>query len=145
MRVSAKGEYALRAVHYLSLNYDKGMIRIEDIAEKQKIPRKFLELILLKLKNAGYLGSKRGAKGGYFLAKPPESINIAEIMRAMEIPLTPIFCVDDKNRRFCEKKGDCDLIWLWRDIKDKVEEILENTSFEDLCLKKNQSRKVAVL
>ena len=50
MRVSAKGEYALRAVHYLSLNYDKGMIRIEDIAEKQKIPRKFLELILLKLK-----------------------------------------------------------------------------------------------
>lgn len=145
MRVSAKGEYALRAVHYLSLNYDKGMIRIEDIAEKQKIPRKFLELILLKLKNAGYLGSKRGAKGGYFLAKPPESISIAEIMRAMEIPLTPIFCVDDQNSRFCEKKGDCDLIWLWRDIKDKVEEILENTSFEDLCLKRNQSKKIAVL
>ncbi|HUU50633.1 MAG TPA: Rrf2 family transcriptional regulator [Nitrospinota bacterium] len=145
MRISAKGEYALRALHYLSLNYGKGLIHIKDIAENQKIPLKFLEGILLKLKNAGYLSSKRGARGGYFLAKPPGSINIAEIMRSMDIPLTPIDCVNDNASNLCDHKENCDLIWLWRDIKNKVEEILENTTFEDLCVKnKNQSKRIAI-
>lgn len=144
MRISAKGEYALKALHYLTLNYGKGFIQIKDIAERQRIPLKFLEGILLKLKKAGYLMSKRGAGGGYLLAKPPASINVAEIMRSMEIPLTPIDCVDDDAPAFCSHgRENCDFYGLWQDVKNKIEEVLENTSFEDLVNRKHQSGRVA--
>jgi len=145
MRVSAKGEYALKALHYLTLHHGEGFIQIKDISAKQRIPLKFLEGILLKLKKAGYLKSKRGAGGGYVLAKHPANINLAEIMRSMEIPLTPIDCVNETTPAFCcQDKENCEFISIWMDIKKRIEDVLENTSFEDLVTKSNRSRKIAV-
>ncbi|MFH1625834.1 MAG: Rrf2 family transcriptional regulator, partial [Pseudomonadota bacterium] len=83
MKLSTKSEYACLALVDLSENYNKGLIKTDDIAKRKDIPRKYLEQILLILKRSGYLRSKRGSEGGYKLSKPPAEISIAEIIRLM--------------------------------------------------------------
>lgn len=136
MWISAKVEYALRAVLHLASNYGQGFVRIQDIAQEQRIPIKFLEQILLILKNAGYLESKRGSGGGYFLTKRPEEIHLAEIIRTMEVSLSPVECISGKRSVVCEQEDCCDFQWLWRDIMAKTVSILEKTTFQDLCNKR---------
>ena len=81
MRISFKGDYALKTILDLSLNYGKRQVKISDIANRQDIPIKYLEQLLLLLKGAGYVNSKRGSQGGYFLTKQPEKITLGEIIR----------------------------------------------------------------
>jgi Rrf2 family transcriptional regulator, cysteine metabolism repressor len=90
MKLSTKSEYACLALIDLSENYNKGVTKIIEISERKKIPKKYLENILLILNRAGYLVSKKGVNGGYMLAKPPEKISIAEIIRIMDGALAPI-------------------------------------------------------
>jgi Rrf2 family protein len=80
MKITKKGEYAMRALVDLALNYDRGMRQIQDIVREERIPEKFLEQILVVLKNGGFVHSKRGIGGGYFLNKPPEEISLGEII-----------------------------------------------------------------
>lgn len=84
MRVSAKGDYATRAMQELAMNYNRGPLAIETIADRQQIPVRYLEQLLLILKRAGFLESKRGVKGGYYLAKPPSQITLGQIVRLMD-------------------------------------------------------------
>ncbi len=136
MWISAKGEYALRAVLHLASSYGQGFVRIEDISKAQRIPMKFLEQILLVLKKAGYLKSKRGSGGGYFLTKKPEEIHLAEIIRTMEVSLAPVDCISENTCAPCAQESSCDFQWLWRDIKAKTVSILEKTTFQDVCDKR---------
>src|SRR2546425_10020178 len=90
MRISAKGEYAIKAVLDLSLRSGDGLVPIQDIAVRQAIPQRYLEHVLLALKRAGLLGSKRGASGGYHLTRPPEEISVGDVLRAVEGSQAPL-------------------------------------------------------
>jgi len=135
MRLSTKGEYASRAMLELSLRYQCGPLHSRQISEVQEIPQRFLEQILLLLKRAGYLKSRKGQKGGYILAKPPDKINVAEVIRVMDGPLAPIDCVSVMAHETCPMERTCGLRWLWKDVRDAVAEILERTTFADLVQK----------
>ncbi len=132
MKLSTKGEYASRAMLELSLHYPHRALHIREISEAQDIPPRFLEQILLLLKRTGYLKSKKGPKGGYFLAKPPSQITVAEIIRVMDGPLAPIDCVSVTAHEPCPREEHCGLRLLWKEVRDAVASILERTSFEDL-------------
>ncbi len=133
MRISTKGDYATRAMQDLAIHYDRGPIQIEDIATRQHLPVRYLEQILLGLKRAGFLQSKRGVSGGYYLAKHPREITIGAIVRAMEGPIIPIFCVGSGKREICIEEPHCSLRDIWADVRDAVEQILDQTTLEDLC------------
>jgi len=135
MRLSTRGEYASRAMLELSLRYQEGPLHSRQISEAQEIPQRFLEQILLLLKRAGYLKSRKGRKGGYVLAKPPGEINVAEVIRVMDGPLAPIDCVSVMAHESCPMERTCGLRWLWKDVRDAVAEILERTTFADLVQK----------
>src|SRR5450432_4384358 len=94
--LSRKARYALKALYVLAADDARGPVLIADLAEGEKIPRKFLEAILLELKNAGILKSKKGKGGGYALARPADQIMIGEIIRVIDGPLAPIPCVSEK-------------------------------------------------
>jgi Rrf2 family protein len=132
MKLTTKSEYACLAIIDLVEHRADGMVKIEDIARRKDIPKKYLEQILLLLKRAGYVGSRRGAAGGYRLAKEPEKISVAEIIRLLDGALSPIAAASkyfydhspmEKNRR---------LLGLMKTIRDYVARTLENTSFADL-------------
>jgi len=128
----------------LSLKYGQGPVGIRGVAEEQKIPKRFLEQILLMLKRAGYVRSEKGKKGGYYLARPPEVITVAEVIRAMDGPLAPIECVSVTSPKSCPMEDVCSLRLLWKDVRDVVAGMLEKTTFADLAgrqLKMNNERR----
>ncbi len=135
MRLSTRGEYASRAMLELSLRYGQGALHVREISQAQAIPRRFLEQILLLLKRAGYLKSRKGQKGGFVLAKPPDAISVAEVIRVMDGPLAPIDCVSVMAHEACPMEATCGLRWLWKDVRDSVAGILERTTFADLVAK----------
>jgi Rrf2 family cysteine metabolism transcriptional repressor len=117
----------------LSLHHKKRLLHIRDISAAQGIPQRFLEQILLALKRNGYLRSKKGPNGGYYLAKPPSEINVAEVIRVMDGPLAPIDCVSITAHEVCEREDFCGLKWLWKEVRDSIADILENANFEELA------------
>jgi len=133
MRISKKGEYALRAMIYLSLNYEKGPAQIYDISEREKIPKKFLEQILLGLKKAGLLQSKRGIGGGYSLIKPPKAITLAQIIRIIDGPLAPLGCVSQWAHISCPEERNCGLKQVMLEVRNAIAQVLENVTFDDVC------------
>jgi len=132
MRLSTKGEYASRAMLELARRYQDGPLHSREISKAQEVPQNFLEQILLLLKRAGYLKSRKGRKGGYVLAKPPGEITVAEVIRVMDGPLAPIDCVSVMAHETCPMEATCGLRWLWKDVRDAVADILERTTFADL-------------
>ncbi len=141
MRLSTKGEYASRAMLELALHHKERLLHIREISAAQDIPERFLEQILLMLKRSGYLRSKKGPKGGYYLAKPPSEINVAEVIRVMDGPLAPIDCVSVIAHEVCSREDYCGLKWLWKEVRDNVANILENTTFEDLAEKTRRAKR----
>jgi len=135
MRLSTKGEYASRAMLELSLRHQGGPLHGREISKAQEIPPKYLGQILLLLKRAGYVKSRKGHRGGYVLAKPPSEITVAEVIRVMDGPLAPIDCVSVMAHEACPMEATCGLRWLWKDVRDAVAEILERTTFADLVEK----------
>jgi len=135
MKLSSKCEYACLALIDLSENFGKGLCRIADIAQRKKLPKKFLEQILLVLKQSGYVKSKKGASGGYKLAKPPENISLAEIIRLMDGALAP---VDSVSTYFYEPTPieQCKpLLNVFKEIRDYVSHKMENTRFNEFIKK----------
>jgi Rrf2 family cysteine metabolism transcriptional repressor len=132
MKLSTKGEYASRAMLELALRFEDGPLHIRDISAAQGIPERFLEQILLHLKRAGYLRSRKGPKGGYSLSKPPSRISVAEVIRVIDGPLAPIECVSVTAREVCPYERRCGLKSLWKEVRDAVAVILERTTFADL-------------
>jgi Rrf2 family protein len=133
MRISRKGEYALRATAFLALNYRKSPVHIHEISRREKIPEKFLEQILLQLKRAGLLDSKRGARGGYLLLKPPQRVSLAQIIRIIDGPLAPLGCVSKYAHVRCPDEKKCGLRKVMLGVRNVVAEMLEGITLEDVC------------
>lgn len=134
MRLSRKGEYALRAMIRLSLNYGGGPLRISEISNREKIPKKFLEQILLELKKAGLLRSQRGAGGGYSLIRPPAEITFAQVIRIIDGALAPLGCVSKHAYVSCPDERSCGLYRVMLDVRNATVGILEGATFADACM-----------
>src|SRR3954451_7453329 len=126
--ISKKTKYALKALIYLSREYDKGPILISDLARDERIPKKFLELILLALRNNGILQSKKGKGGGYYLGKSPKSVSMGQVIRILEGPLAPVPCVSETAYAACdecESEELCGIRMVMKDVRDAIAKILD--------------------
>jgi Rrf2 family transcriptional regulator, cysteine metabolism repressor len=134
VQVSAKGDYATRAVLDLALNYDKNgtVSRIQTIAERQNIPVKYLENILLTLNRAGIVRSRRGNQGGYYLARAPQEISVGEVIRIVDGPLAPISCASTTAYEACPEEAACGLRSVWLEARNALANVLDKTTFEDV-------------
>ena len=139
MKISQKGLYALQAMMVLARRYEQGAVRIRDIAYEEGLPEKFLELILLELKNARMLESVRGAKGGYMLRRPPSEIYLAEIIRLIDGALAPFADAEQLRHLIANDDERRALYQIFLDVRDAAAKILENTSLADL-IKDSKSR-----
>ncbi|MGB7873016.1 MAG: Rrf2 family transcriptional regulator [Anaerolineales bacterium] len=137
MRLSKRGEYGLRAMIHLANTQKHSpdeLVQIKDISVQENIPTKYLEQILLALKNAGLLQSKMGIGGGYYLARQPGDINLGQIIRVLDGPLAPIRCVSQMAYEpcGCPDERTCGLRMLMGDVREAIANILENTSLADV-------------
>ena len=132
MKISQKGLYALQAMMMLARKYQQGAIRIRDIAYEEGLPEKFLELILLELKNARIVESVRGAKGGYQLRRDPSDIHLSEIIRLIDGPLAPFGDADQLRVLIDSDIPHRALYQVFLDVRDAAAKILDNTTLADL-------------
>jgi Rrf2 family protein len=135
MKLSQRGEYALRALLVLGMNHGSSVVRIRDIAQQQNIPRRFLEQILNDLKSAGFVLSKRGVAGGYRLQRGPNEISLADIIRHLEGPLAPVGCVSVNyyQRCSCPDEAKCAIRSVMQEVRDAIVGVLEGVSVAHLC------------
>jgi Rrf2 family transcriptional regulator, cysteine metabolism repressor len=130
--VSQKCQYAIRAVFELARRHGQSPIKISDIAEAQDIPLRFLEVILNQLRQAGFVQSRRGAEGGYLLARQPDKIAMGEIIQSMDGPMVPVACMTGKAARDCSLHDNCVFIGVWKRAAKAMSDVYNMTSFQDL-------------
>jgi len=135
MKITYKGDYALKVMLDLALHYKNGISQIKDISERQDIPLKYLEQIVLVLKGSGYIRSKRGPEGGVFLAKSPEKIKLGEIIRLMDGTTAPITCVSKTEITKCDYFRACPFKDIFIDIRNYINNVLDRTTFADMVEK----------
>jgi Rrf2 family protein len=136
--LSKKTKYAIKALVKLAKEAGKGPMLIGDIAEAERIPRKFLEAILLELKNIGFLGSRKGKGGGYYLAKPPAEIDLASVIRLMNGPISLVTCTSLRYYEPCEECADeatCSLRAAMLQVRDATLQVLQATTLDKLVAK----------
>jgi Rrf2 family protein len=139
--LSMKAKYGLRAVLRLAREYGQGPLLIAEMAEREGIPRKFLELILLELKNKGILHSKKGKGGGYSLGRKPDTVKLGEVVRLLDGPLAPLPCVSQTAYKRCPDCADestCEIRMVMKDVRDAIAKILDGTSLSDV-LRRSES------
>jgi len=133
--LSKKAKYGIIALVHLAKKYKEGPIIIKDVAQEERIPQKFLESILLDLKNSGILGSKKGKGGGYYLLKDPAEVNLAQIMRIFDGPIALIPCVTYVYYEKCDECKDeetCAIRSVFKEVRDTTVEILKKATLEEL-------------
>ncbi|MCI0411874.1 Rrf2 family transcriptional regulator [bacterium] len=135
--ITRKTKYALSALVHLARKEKMGPVLISDLAEQERIPKKFLELILLELKRHGILQSKRGKGGGYALGRPSELIRLGQVIRLLDGPLAPIPCVSETAYQACEDcadEADCGIRLVMKEVRDATARILDNTTLADVVI-----------
>jgi len=140
MSFSQKVVYALRATYELAQRQGQGPVSISILADVQCIPPRFLENILLQLKQSGILESVRGKDGGYLLARPANLVTVGDVLRAAEGPLYPITCLGGKAQETCPMRDDCVFLPMWRRAQEAMLAVYDGTSFEDLVSKARQNQ-----
>lgn len=131
MKISTKGRYALRLMLDLALHDNGEYISIKEIAQRQSLSEKYLEQIISVLSRAGFVKSVRGAQGGYRLAKPAKEYTVGMILRLTEGSLAPVACLDDEVNQ-CERSGACVTLPIYKRIFDAVNDVIDNTTLEDM-------------
>jgi len=135
MLLSKKTRYAMIALIRLAKEYGNGAILIGDIAKSENIPQRFLENILLELKKLGFLGSKLGKSGGYYLLRKPEDITLSDIIRHFEGTIAMLSCVSEKSYQpceFCKNEALCKIRSVFKEVRDNTFDILNKTTLKDL-------------
>src|SRR5215468_4630121 len=143
MKISAKDEYACSAVLELALNYDSDVpvVRVQDIADRHRIPMKFLFQIMQTLKHVDIVRSKRGTEGGYVLARPPDQISIGDVIRSVSGPFVQLSCLDSGNfADNCERQNACQFKPIWAEVNRAISGVLNNITFEELVRRQRASQ-----
>jgi len=142
MRITYKGDYALKATLDLALHY-ANLVTIHDLADRIDAPIKFLEQVLLDLKRGGFVESRRGKVGGYILAKEPREIKLGDVVRFIDGPIEPIRCVDQEYSN-CKDLYKCAFRKIWREVSSSISDIVDNVNFEDLAKRVKQQKEKLV-
>lgn len=140
MRISTRGDYAARALLSLALHEDLGPTSVKDLAERTGLPQPYLEQILLALKGAGLVRSKRGIGGGYVLARSPKEITIAQIVSAVDGPITAGDFGKPHENGACEHEGQCVLLALWQEVGEHMRAHLSGYSLADMVERAKNNR-----
>lgn len=135
MKLSVRGEYAVRALLVLGLENHQPVVSIQNISNRQNIPKRFLEQILADLKTAGFVTSKRGIAGGYRLARPPEQITLASVVRHIEGALAPVSCVSERfyEKCSCPDEARCAIRSVMKEARDAVVKVVERVTVAEMC------------
>ena len=142
MKITYKGDYALKAVLDLALNYGS-IVTIHELAKRTQVPFKFLEQVLLDLKKGGFVESRRGKIGGYLLAKSPAEITVGDVARFIDGPIEPIACVE-KGYKGCADLYKCAFRKIWADVGRATSGIVDNITFGKLVNEVEAGTKAAV-
>lgn len=132
MRVSAKEMYGLRAMSEFARHFGQGPLSLSEVARSQGISQPYLEQIAIDLRRAGLLHSRRGAQGGYYLARAPEATTAGDVIRALEGSILPVQCVADQTCSPCSLENGCSTRGIWEQVRDRLVETLDSISLADL-------------
>ncbi len=142
-QLSKRTQYSLRALYGLAREYGRGPVLISQLSEQEMIPKKFLEQILLALKNLGLVASKKGKGGGYMLVHPPDQVTLASVIRMMEGPLAPLPCASETRFRKCDECTDaetCGTRMVMKEVRDATARILERTTLASVCRRVDEAK-----
>ena len=129
-QLSTKGRYGTRLMFQLALNYGNGPMLLKNIAKKEDLSTKYLEHIIPLLKSANFINSTRGAHGGYSLAKPPEEIDLKQLVGVLEGDIAPVDCVDSPD--ICDRSDRCVAREVWSILEDSINETLGDITLKDM-------------
>jgi len=132
VRVSAKELYGLRAMGEFVRHFGQGPLPLSEVATSQGISQAYLEQIAIDLRRAGLLESKRGAQGGYLLAREPQAITAGDVIRALEGSILPVECVADQTCSPCTHHDECSARGIWEEVRDRLVETLDSITLADL-------------
>ncbi len=138
MPISQKCQYALRALYELAKNDGRGPVKIAQIARKQNIPLRFLEIILNELKHVGFIRAVRGKGGGCFLARSPRELTVGEVIRAIDGSFAPVGCVNDDKTAPCPLQQNCVFLPLWEKAQNALAQVYDGTTFLNLIETESQ-------
>ena len=133
MKVSTRGDYASRALLSLTIHADGTPTSVRDIADRTALPQPYLEQILLALKGAGIVRSKRGVGGGYVLARPPDEITLAQIVSAVDGPIVVGDFGEPHQNGACDHEGQCVLLAVWANVGEHMRRLLESQTLADVA------------
>jgi Rrf2 family protein len=136
MRLSTKARYGVRAMLTLALEYGNAAVPVRTVARYQRVSEKYLEHLMVSLKSAGLVRSVRGRGGGYTLARPPEQIDLSEVVRALEGSIAPVDCVDDPG--VCDRSDACAARAVWGRMQQAMDDVLRLTTLRDLAEEQNE-------
>jgi len=139
VKLSKRGEYGIRALCHLAARRTEGLVHIRTIAAEEEIPAKFLESILLQLKRAGFVTSRRGNEGGYALARPPEAITLGDLIRVLDGPLAPLGSGDELRARVRGKTRQRGFYAVLLEVHEAVSAILDRTNLADVLRRDRQA------
>jgi Rrf2 family protein len=131
VRVSAKELYGLRAMGEFARNFGQGPLALSEVARTQGISQAYLEQIAIDLRRAGLLDSRRGARGGYLLARSPGATTAGDVIRALEGSILPVQCLTEKDH-LCAYEDECSARGIWEQVRDRLVETLDAITLEDL-------------
>ncbi len=132
VRLSTKGQYGLRAMFELAVNYGQGPLSLKVVAGRQLISEHYLEQLIATMRKAGLVKSTRGAQGGYTLSRPPAEITVGQVIRVLEGPLAPVECVIDDNEQVCDRSGYCPARIIWKKMKDSINQVVDSITLKDM-------------
>ena len=140
MKLSTRTRYAVRAIIELAQNGNNKPLQLKIIAQRQDISVKYLEQLMAILRSSGFVRSIRGSKGGYMLAKAPNQIKLNEVLHRLEGTVATVECVE--NEDYCSRSADCASRYLWVQVEQAIEKVLEAITLQDLVDKANDEKKL---
>jgi len=143
LKLSTKGRYGLRAILDVAMNQHLGPVTINSVAQRQEISERYLEQLLIILKQNGLIKSIRGFQGGYVLNKEPKDITVGDVVRALEGPIAPVECVDDGKQGTCSRMDFCVTKIVWKDLKIAINKVLDSYTLEDLIAETKNMKETA--
>lgn len=141
MRLSTKGHYGLKAMFDLAQYYGSEPIPLKSVAERQNLSEHYLEQLIAILRKAGLVNSVRGSQGGYILARDPALIKVGDVIRALEGPIAPVYCVSEEDPGICDEADYCITRTVWARVRDGIAGVLDGISLADLCREADEAQR----
>ena len=141
MRLSTRGHYGLKAMFDLAQHYSTNPIPLKSVAQRQHLSENYLEQLMAMLRKAGLVKSVRGAQGGYILAREPGQIKVGDIIRVLEGPIAPVYCVSEEDPGCCDEADYCITKTVWARVRDGIAAVMDGISLADLCREAEEAEK----